>query len=214
MRLEGGMSRIWIDHVVRGVGDLDAAGRRLDEEFGLASVAGGRHPAWGTGNRIVPLGRDYIELLGVVDEGQAAASPVGRGVREAVAGGDRWLCWCVATDDLDETADRLGLEVDRGSRLRPDGTMIRWRSAGFPFALGNGALPFFIAWEVSPTHHPGRAEAPHRAEPLGISWVEVGDDPRLAQWLGDGEIPVRAVDGAKGLLAVGLTTAAGEVALR
>jgi hypothetical protein len=205
---------LWIDHVIYAVRDLDSAGRRLDEEFGLASVAGGRHGAWGTGNRIVPLGRDYVELLAVVDEHEAEASPVGRVVRELVAQGDRWLCWCVSTDDVDGNAARLGLEIDEGSRSRPDGTVLRWRSAGFPFALANPGLPFFIDWQVPPDLHPGRAEARHRAEPEGISWIEVGHEPRLAEWLGDQSLSVRTVREARGLLAVAIATRSGGVVLR
>ena len=63
-----------IDHVVLGVRDLDGAARRLLEDFGLASVFGGHHVGWGTGNLIVPLGLNYVELLGVVDEKQATQS--------------------------------------------------------------------------------------------------------------------------------------------
>jgi hypothetical protein len=50
-----------LDHVIVMVQDLDAAARRCYEATGLASVAGGRHPGHGTGNRIVPLGGSYIE---------------------------------------------------------------------------------------------------------------------------------------------------------
>jgi hypothetical protein len=203
-----------IDHVVLGVQDLDSAGHRLEETFGLASIAGGRHAAWGTGNRIVPLGESYVELLGVVDENVAEASPVGRAVRELVAGGDRWLCWCVATDDLDGTAARLGLDVDEGSRLRPDGTTLRWRSAGFPFVLSNPALPFFITWEVPPDLHPGAAAADHRVAPTGISWVEVGEDPRLTLWLGEAELPVKLSEHGRGFVAVGVATSQGQIELR
>jgi Glyoxalase-like domain len=203
-----------IDHVVQGVEDLDAAGQRLEETFGLASIAGGRHTAWGTGNRIVPLGESYVELLGVVDEDVAEASPVGRAVRELVAGGDRWLCWCVATDDLDGTAARLRVDVDEWSRLRPDGTTLRWRSAGFPFVLSNPVLPFFITWEVPPDLHPGAAAADHRVTPTGISWVEVGEDPRLTQWLGEAELPVKLSESGRGLVAVGVATSQGEIELR
>ncbi len=45
-----------IDHVVLAVSDLDEAAERLRRDHGLASVPGGVHPGWGTGNRIVPLG--------------------------------------------------------------------------------------------------------------------------------------------------------------
>ncbi len=52
-----------MDHVIVIVHDLDAAASRYYEQHGLASVAGGRHPANGTANRIVPLGTSYIELM-------------------------------------------------------------------------------------------------------------------------------------------------------
>ena len=51
------MSRVWIDHVIYAVDDLDTAGAALFDREGLASVPGGRHEGWGTANRIVPLGR-------------------------------------------------------------------------------------------------------------------------------------------------------------
>ena len=45
-----------IDHAVLAVADLNDAAQRLRARTGLASIPGGRHPAWGTENRIVPLG--------------------------------------------------------------------------------------------------------------------------------------------------------------
>jgi hypothetical protein len=53
----GGVLRI--DHVVYAVPDLDEAAVRLREAFGLDSV-GGRHERWGTANRIVPMGDQYL----------------------------------------------------------------------------------------------------------------------------------------------------------
>lgn len=208
------MTGMRIDHVVLGVGDLEAAAARLTRDSGLASVVGGRHPGWGTGNRIVPLGGTYIELLGIVDAEEAKANPVGRAVASSVAHGDRWQCWCVATDDLDAVAERLGISIDAASRVRPDGTTLRWRSAGFLFALENPSLPFFISWEVPPDLHPGAAAAAHRVDPQGISWVEIGEDDRLNGWLGGAGLPIRPVEGTTGPIAVGVTTATGEIVVR
>ena len=58
----------------------------LAADFDLPSVDGGRHPGWGTANRIVPLGDTYIELVTVVDEAEAAQSPFGRWVASAPDG--------------------------------------------------------------------------------------------------------------------------------
>ncbi len=199
-----------IDHVVLAVADLDAAGDRLLTEHGLVSLAGGRHLAWGTANRIVPLGDDYVELLAVVDPEVARRNPVGRFLEELTADGDRWFAVCVALDDLDATAARLGLEVVTGERERPDGTVVRWRSAGFEDDPERASRrPFFIEWDVSPELHPGRTPAEHRVAATGIAWIEMGDDGHLANWLGETGLPIRTAGGSLGLRAVSLSTADG-----
>ena len=78
---------------------------------GLASSAGGRHPGWGTANRIVPLGETYLELVTVVDEAEAAQSAFGRWVAASRPGAP--FGWAVRTDDLDAVAARLGLHDPR-----------------------------------------------------------------------------------------------------
>jgi hypothetical protein len=112
------------------VRDLDDAGDRLLRDHGLASVPGGRHARWGTANRIVPLGDDYIELIGVVDREQAAGTVFGRTMMDLTADGDRWYAICLASDDVDAIAHRLGLAIEPGARTRPDDDELRWRGAG------------------------------------------------------------------------------------
>lgn len=194
-----------IDHVVLAVRDLDASSERLLSEHGLPSVAGGRHLRWGTANRIVPLGDGYVELLAVVDEEVAAASGFGRSMRRLTANGDRWFTVCIADDNLDRTADRLGLEVVTGERERPDGFVLRWRSCGLEDPKRADWLPFFIEWDVPPEAHPGRATS-DPVPATGIAWVEMGADGRLRPWLGDDgrDLPIRIVDGEPGIRAVGL----------
>jgi hypothetical protein len=205
---------LWIDHVIFGVRDLDVAGSRLLERHGLGSVPGGRHPGWGTGNRIVPLGPSYVELLAAVDKREAKKSLLGRSLLERVADGDRLMGWCAATSDIDAVAARLGLEVTAGSRVRPDGEVVRWRSAGLERAMQQRALPFFITWEGPPDLHPGRATAQHRTTTSGISWVEVsGDTSELREWLGGDWLPVRIVEGPPDIRAVGIASKEGEVVL-
>jgi hypothetical protein len=195
---------------VYAVRDLDETAARLRRELGLDSVPGGRHPGWGTGNRIVPLGDDYIELIAVIDPDEAAGDPFGRAVLAAAEAGDRLLATSVATDDIEGVAARLGLEVRPGERARPDGTVLRWRSAGADDPRREPWLPFFITWDVPAEMHPGRARSGHGVRATGIAWVEVsGDAARLHRWLGGEELPFRVLDGAPGLRAVGLATAGG-----
>ena len=204
-----------IDHVIYAVEDLDVAGGRFRADFGLGSIAGGRHPRWGTANRIVPLGRDDMELVTVVDREVAAASDFGRPVLDAIANGQPLVGWAAQTDDVQAIASRLGLEVERGSRTRPDGSVLAWQLAGVAPGLAGGALPFFIQWDVPPELHPGAADADHDVSPVGIASIEVTGDPHsLHEWLGESQLPLRVVEGAPSLSAVAIGTAVGDLLLR
>jgi hypothetical protein len=203
---------LWIDHVVVAVADLDRAASHLRDHFGLHSYDGGRHPAWGTGNRIVPLGRDYVELLGVLDPDVARDTAFGRRVSEATRERDRLFGWCVASDDLSAEADRLALQIEAGSRVRPDGRTLRWRAAGYREALEDQALPFFLEWDVPPELHPGRLPG---GSGSGIVRVDVrGDAKRLARWLGPSSVPVTVSPGPSAVLGVVIGIDRREVVLQ
>jgi hypothetical protein len=204
-----------IDHVVYAVRDLEEAGERLRAEHGLASVAGGEHPRWGTGNRIVPLGDAYVELLAVVDPRVARASALGRAIGGLADEGGGWFALCLADDELDQTAARLGLEVETGGRQRPDGEVVRWRSAGIEDPRRTPDLPFFISWEGPADLHPGRGTAAHPSGASAIARVDVaGDADVFAAWTGRAQLPIRFVPGEPGVQAAVLQTATGDVSLR
>ena len=202
------------DHVVLAVRDLEASSSRLWEEHGLRFRAGGRHPRWGTGNMIAPLGETYLELLAVVDPEVGPNTILGRSLLERSADGDRWWSVCLADDDLEATAARLGLDVQPGSRRRPDGVDVRWRGAGIEERGDDLWLPFFIAWDVPRELHPGAARADHRLDVAGISRVDVGgDEDRLRAWVGGADVPIRVVDGEPGVQAVVFSLGTGELVL-
>ena len=209
------MAALRVDHVVWVVDDLESAAARFRDEFGLGSIAGGIHPGWGTANRIVPLGCEYVELVAVVDPERAAGSDFGRATLEALASGRELVGWAVATDDLEGIAARLKLKAVHGSRARPDGFTLRWQLAGVTPALSSGALPFFVQWHVAPELHPGLAAVEHDARPRGIAWLEVAAQPRAVhEWLGDHQVPLRITDGVLALSAVAIDTPDGELVLR
>jgi hypothetical protein len=207
-----------IDHVVLAVRDLDASAERLWEEHGLRFVAGGRHPGWGTANMIAPFGSDYLELLGVVDENVGAGTVLGRTLLDLSADGDRWFSICLADEDVEATAVRLGLIVQPGSRTRPDGTDVRWRGAGIEERGDDLWLPFFISWDVPAELHPGSTPAEHRVQVEGIARAEVGgDEARLRDWLGGAVAPILVADdgGDRRVRAVALAVRDGdEIVLR
>jgi Glyoxalase-like domain len=196
-----------LDHVLIAVADLQAASRSLEERHGLASVAGGRHAGWGTANRIVPLGDAYIELIAVVDDGEAARSAFGRWVAAGTESGPgRPLGWVARTKRLDEVAERLGLTVSSGSRPGRDGRVLRWRLAGVDEAAAESALPFFVEWGEG-TPLPGRTGIEHPAGAVRLERLELsGDAGRVTERLGTGKMPVRVIPGppaVKGLVLAG-----------
>jgi hypothetical protein len=212
------MSRVWIDHVIYAVDDLDVAGAALFDREGLASVPGGRHEGWGTANRIVPLGESYLELIAVVDVDEAEGSEFGRAVRRALTEDHPLVGWVVATDDIDAVAKRLDLEVEEKSREAGDGSKLSWRLAGLERAMKTGGvLPFFVQWDVPSERHPGTADVSHDADVRGIAWVEVcaGDPDEVREWLGDdaGDLPVRITDGDPALAAAAIETDGSEIVL-
>ena len=203
-----------LDHVVYAVPDLDEAAVRFREAFGLDSTEGGRHERWGTANRIVPLGDQYLELVAAVDEAAAARTGFGRAVLERASGGGGWFTMAAVAEDLDAVAARLGLEIGSGSRTRPDGEILRWRSAGLDDPRREPWMPFFLAWNVPDGLHPGRARAGHAIRAEGIAWVEAGGDAeRLREWLGGEELPIRVVEGEPGLRRVGVATTDREIVI-
>src|SRR5438128_7679177 len=123
-----------VDHILLPVADLDAGAERLYEQYGVQGIPGGRHPKVGTANVIVPLGRQYLELIAIVDAGEAAGSRLGVRVARAVREGKTFVAWALRTADLDAVRARLidaGWDLPpmvEGSRTRPDGQVLRWRT--------------------------------------------------------------------------------------
>jgi hypothetical protein len=162
----------------------------------------------------VPLGDEYVELVAAVDETAAARTRFGSGVLERASGGGGWFTMAAVAEDLDAVAARLGLEIGSGSRTRPDGEILRWRSAGLDDPRREPWMPFFLAWDVPDELHPGRTRAGHGVQAEGIAWVEVGGGAeRLREWLGGEELPIRVIGGEPGLRRVGVATSHGETVI-
>jgi hypothetical protein len=201
-----------LGQVIFGVRDLDAASDRFTA-MGFEVLDGGIHPGVGTANRIIPLGSAYLELLGVVDVGEAGASGYGRALLAATADGDRLVRWSLRTDAIDEVAARLGLTVEPRRRHRPDGVELTWRAAGLDVALADGTLPFFMQWD-RPEHYPGLMPARHPNGARRVAGLALtpSDRGRLVSWTDGADAPLCLVDASSpGLWSVSVDTADGEV---
>ena len=204
---------IEIDHVILLTSDLDRAAEFMLAEHGLASVVGGRHPGHGTGNRIIPMGSDYVELMAVVDQAEAEASPLGRWALEGRSTGLTPAAVSLRTDDIEAVARALGESPEAMSRQDSDGRKHQWRLAGLEGMLGPQRLPFFIQWDVEKTDHPARAAAPHRMTPHGISEVQIGPAGPVVMPLLDGLPAVTVGSGVPGVRSVTIATDEGDIVL-
>jgi hypothetical protein len=200
-----------LSQIIFGVTDLDAASDRF-RALGFDVRDGGVHLGVGTANRVIPLGAQYLELLGVVAPELARKSEYGRSLLCAIAGGDRLVRWSLRTDSIDAVAQRLGIAVEHRKRMRPDGELLTWRAAGLAFALADSTMPFFMQWEHE-QHYPGAMVANHRNGARRVTSLSLKPrDERFARWIDGADVPLRIVaDKEPGLWSVGVETARGEL---
>ena len=208
-----GLRRPAVDHVLLATPDLNVASRALRDRYGLMSIEGGQHPDWGTANWIVPVHHAYLELVAVVDERAAKRSAFGRWVASARAPVLQPIAWAVRPRSLDAVAERLGLDVDHGSRTTPSGLVLTWRLAGVEAAAVEPVLPFFIEWGVD-TPHPSGALGADSNDAVEFARLDLtGGVDRLRNWLNDDVCPIRVGTGPPGVTKVVLSTPGGEVTL-
>ena len=167
-----------IDHMIIAIDEPDAAIEALAQTLGVdAGDAGGRHPGWGTFNRLLWLGDTYVELLGIDDPDLAKTSWLGAPALRRLESGEGLVSWALASDSLDMDADRMAASgaplVTRmpGHRPRPDGRVARWRLA-LPPVVGI-EHPFLIehdttAAEWTPEDRAARAKMPGRVVSLDL----------------------------------------------
>lgn len=179
------------------VPDLDEAVTAFERGYGVTSVPGGRHEGHGTANRLVPLGDTYVELVAVVDHGEAGDSGFGSWVamRSAQPGAD---AIAIRTDDLDDVCRRLDLESIPMSRTIPTGERLHWRVAGMEHLISSG-LPFFIQWDIDASLHPGNIPVSHGSGHVFLGAVVLSGDERLLRAWTEGLAGVDVEDGPPGV---------------
>ena len=147
------MPDLTLDHVLVGIADLDEGIRLLTALTGVAPARGGQHPGRGTQNALLSLGeRTYLELIAPVE-----GSPL-QGPMQLLAQLHQLtpIGWAVGTRHLESTIGRLqaaGLHVGApqpGSRERPDGRCLQWRTAQLEIA--GDLKPFLIEWSATTVH--------------------------------------------------------------
>ena len=160
--------RLALDHVILAVPDLEKAVDGLERVLGLRATRGGRHPALGTENALVPLGGAYLELVAVVDEQAATSTAFGRSALAARTEGPHFTGWVARADHLD------ALTSVPMSRNTPDGGTITWQMAEAERLGDGGVLPALLSWDDE-SKAPSFAEPEHPAGHVILDGVEIGD---------------------------------------
>jgi hypothetical protein len=147
-----------VDHLLLGAPDLDSGIAWLATRTGVKAAVGGVHPGMGTRNALASLGgRQYLEII-APDPAQTEFK-FQIDLRKLAA--PRLVTWAASTSDADGIADAaraagFGVFGPRdGSRKRPDGSVLHWRTVGVDAGFATADLdptPFFIQWSADSKH--------------------------------------------------------------
>ncbi len=143
-----------LDHILLGSRNLDEGIAYLEKLSGYRAAVGGSHPGRGTHNALLKMGpHAYLEIL--------APDPQQNGLtwftQLASLTEPMLIGYAARQSNLDEYAAALrekGIACNgpfTGSRARPDGQLLRWRTLSYENDRG-GLLPFFIEWDSICSH--------------------------------------------------------------
>ncbi len=148
-----------LDHILLGCADLEAGIAYVEQSTGVRAMIGGVHPGRGTKNAVLSLGpREYLEII-APDPNHSRLSPENAKFVDHLKAfrTPAPFEWAAHVDDIEALAGRLqaaGIKFEgptEGSRNRPDGRKLHWKTLGLRNDFG-GLLPFFIEWGKDSVH--------------------------------------------------------------
>src|SRR5262249_20947849 len=137
---------IGIDHVIIAVDELDKAMESW-QRLGFQVLKGGEHPQFGTHNALVPLADGfYFELMAIKDPTLIDRFPITSRLHEVLSSENRFVGFALDSNDLNGDLNAIRErdvaihKAPPGERVRPDGQVVRWRTAH----PDDSRLPFLI----------------------------------------------------------------------
>ncbi|MDP1981912.1 MAG: VOC family protein [Sulfuritalea sp.] len=142
------------DHLVLAARDLDAGANWLEQHFGVALSAVGKHANMGTHNRLLRLGeRLYLELIAIDREAPPPGRPRWFGLDHLLLPADRprLIHWVARSEDI--VHDSAASSEALGDILPSERGDYRWRITvpADGHLPGDGLVPTLIQWDV-PLH--------------------------------------------------------------
>lgn len=163
-----------VDHVVVAIDSLEGGIEMLQQLTGVKPVYGGAHPGRGTHNALLSLGPGvYLELI-APNPADSVRTP--RTTSMAAYKLPHPIGWAVRSHDADSLRASLmergldGGNVAPGSRERPDGSTLRWRTLTPWGQLNSSILPFYIQWAPGYSGLRGRIRLPNRR--VDVRWPQ------------------------------------------
>ena len=147
-----------VDHLLLAINDLDHGIEWAEKSLGVKAVIGGSHPGGGTRNALLSLGgKRYLEIIAPDPAQKTYTFPID--VRTITQ--PQLVMWAAgATDIQSHTVKAKKADVQMmgpfdGSRARPDGKILKWKTSfvQHQFRSGNvDPIPFFIEWATDSVH--------------------------------------------------------------
>jgi len=180
-----------LDHILLGCSDLDQGIAFVEQHSGIRAAYGGVHPGRGTRNALLSLGeKHYLEII-APDPRQDSAQPFAAQTLATIKGltDPRLIGWAAHPGDVEALAKKLqdaGIATQGpwpGSRARPDGRTLSWKSLVLADDR-HGLLPFFIEWGAGSIHPSVDAPAGCRLGRFAVAGPDPGELQRTFRRLG------------------------------
>jgi hypothetical protein len=205
-----------IDHLLLGVADLDRGMAWVERTMAVKAAVGGIHPGAGTRNALISLGgRQYLEII--------APDPMQPSynfhIDVRALSEPRLITWAARTTDVNliakqaREAGRQSFGPRDGSRARPDGKLLKWKTVGVvnKFGLdGVEPIPFFIEWAAESLHPSQDSPKGCELQSFEIEHTNPADVIELLEKLG---IEAKVRQAKKVSLVATLSTPKGKVTL-
>lgn len=204
-----------VDHILYGTPHLEKGMQEIEGLLGVKPMRGGRHPDFGTHNALLSVGKTtYLEII--APDPDLAPPPRGTLFDLDQLEQSRLITWVLRSElieDLIDEAEEGGLnlgDLTSGSRKKPDGTVLTWRSTDpYPLPL-DGAVPFLISWGLTP-HPAGGSPKAGKLVGLRLEHPEPTAVREALQVLG---VDMQVREGPRMALAATIQTDEGEVEVR
>ena len=175
-----------LDHIILGCNDLDLGMELVEQNTGVRPAVGGVHPGRGTRNALLSLGeRRYLEIIAPDPAQQKIVHfPQIREMKEP-----RLIGWAVHPPDIAATAKLLRDNQvafqgpDDGSRKRPDGRVLHWKTINLADDR-HGILPFFIEWSADSVHPSKDAPKGCHLDYFTVMAVDPAELPQVFRHIG------------------------------